>query len=64
MLKVALLGHTGYTLQEMINKVLEMERDRPKADALYKEKKCRSKSNSRAPTSQSPCAHVSSLPHP
>ena len=38
-LKVALSGHTWYTLQEMINKVLEMERDCLEADALYKEKK-------------------------
>ena len=46
-LKVALLGHTCYTLQEMINKVLVMERDHLEADTLYKEKKCWSKSTSR-----------------
>jgi hypothetical protein len=38
-LKVALSGHTYHTLREMINKVLEMERDRLEVDALYKEKK-------------------------
>ena len=38
-LKVALSGHTCYTLREMINKVLVMERDHLEADALYKEKK-------------------------
>ena len=47
-LKVALLGHTCDTLQEMINKVLEMERDCLEAIALYKEKKRWSKSMSRA----------------
>ena len=46
---VALLGHTCYTLREMINKTLEMERDHLEANALYKEKKRRSKSTSRAP---------------
>ena len=61
-LKVALLGHTCYTLREMINKVLEMERDRLEADALYKEKKRRSKSTYRALASQRPRAHVPSLP--
>ena len=39
-LKVALSGHTCYTLRDMINKVLVMERDSLEADALYKEKKC------------------------
>ena len=53
-LKVALLGHTCYTLQEMINKVLEMERDRLEADALYKEKKCPSESTSHAPNISEP----------
>ena len=48
-LKVALSGHTCYTLWEMINKVLEMERDHLEVDALYKEKKRRSESTSRAP---------------
>ena len=48
-LKVALSGHTYYTLSEMINKVLEMERDRLEANTLYKEKKRQSKSSSRAP---------------
>ena len=38
-LKVALLGHTCYTLRGMINKALEMERDRLEVDTLYKEKK-------------------------
>jgi hypothetical protein len=32
--KVALLGHTCYTLHEMIKKVLEMERDHLEVDAL------------------------------
>jgi hypothetical protein len=38
-LKVALSDHTYHTLREMINKVLEMERDRLEVDALYKKKK-------------------------
>ena len=63
-LKVALSCHTYYTLQEMINKVLVMERDRLEADALYKKKKCWSESTSHAPASQRPRAHVPSLPHP
>jgi hypothetical protein len=37
--KVALSGHAYRTLREMVNKVLEMERDRLEADALHKEKK-------------------------
>ena len=57
-LKVALSGHTCYTLRKMINKVLVMERDRLEANALYKEKKHRSESTSRAPASQRPCAQV------
>jgi hypothetical protein len=32
-LKIALLGHECHTLQQMINKVLEMERDHLEADA-------------------------------
>ena len=59
-LKVSLLGHTCYTLQEMINKVLVMERDRLGADALYKEKKRWSESTSRALASQRPRAHAPS----
>ena len=47
-LKVALLGHTCYTLREMINKVLVMERDHLEADTLYKEKKHQSESSSHA----------------
>ena len=47
-LKVALSGHTCYTFREMINKVLVIERDRLEANALYKEKKRRSESTSRA----------------
>ena len=46
-LKVALLGHTCYTLRELITKVLVMERDHLEADALYKEKKHRFESTSR-----------------
>ena len=37
-IKLALLGHTYYTLREMMNKTLEIERDHLEADALYKEK--------------------------
>jgi hypothetical protein len=51
-LKVALSGHTCYTLHEMINKVLEMERDHLEADTLYKEKKRRAESSSRTLASQ------------
>ena len=63
-LKVALLGHTCYTLHEMINKVLVRERDHLEANALYKEKKHRSESSSRALAPQRPHAHVPSLPRP
>jgi hypothetical protein len=63
-LKVALSGHTCYTLREMINKVLEMERDHLEVDALYKEKKHRSESTSHGLAPHWPCAHVPSLPHP
>jgi hypothetical protein len=63
-LKVALSGHTCYTLWEMINKVLEMERDHLEADALYKEKKQQSESSSCVLAPQRPRAHVPSLPHP
>ena len=45
-LKVALSGHTNYTLREMINKVLVMERDHLEANTLYKEKKRWSESTS------------------
>ena len=45
---MALSGHTYYTLQWMINKVLEMERDRLEADTIYKEKKHWSESTSHA----------------
>ena len=38
-LKVALSSHTCYTLWEMINKVLMMERDSLEANALYKDNK-------------------------
>jgi hypothetical protein len=38
-LKVALSGHACRTLHEMVNKELEMERDRLEADVLHKEKK-------------------------
>ena len=47
-LKVSLSGHTCYTLREMINKVLVMERDHLEADTLYKEKKHWSESTSSA----------------
>jgi len=62
--KVTISSHTYYTLREMINKVLEMERDRLEADALYKEKKRRSESSSCALAPQRLDAHVPSLPHP
>jgi hypothetical protein len=64
-LKVALSGHTCHILREMINKVLEMERDCLEADALYKEKKHCAESSSRTPTSYRPRAHVlpQSCPH-
>jgi hypothetical protein len=48
-LKVALLGHACRTLCKMVNKVLEMERDRLEVDALHKEKKHRFESSSRGP---------------
>jgi hypothetical protein len=48
-LKVALSGHACHTLHEMVNKVLEMERDRLEADALHKEKKRRFESSSHGP---------------
>ena len=50
-LKLALSGHTCYTLWEMINKVLVIERDCLEADALYKEKKRWSEMTSRTLTS-------------
>jgi len=50
-LKVVLSGNTCHTLREMINKVLVIERDHLEVDALYKEKKRRSKNTSCAPTS-------------
>ena len=59
-LKVALSGHTCYTLRSMINKVLEMERDRLETNALYKEKKRRFESTSRTLASQRPRAHAPS----
>jgi hypothetical protein len=49
-LKVALSGHACSTLCEMVNKVLEMERDRLEADALHKEKKHQFESSSHGPT--------------
>ena len=57
-LKVTLSGHTCYTLWEMINKVLLMERDHLVTDALYKEKKHWSESTTRTLASQRPRAHV------
>jgi hypothetical protein len=61
-LKVALSGHACRTLREMVNKVLEMERDRLEADALHKEKKRQFESSSRGPVPQRPCGHM--LPPP
>ena len=57
-IKVALSGHTYYTMRDMINKALEMERDHLEDDVIYKEKKRRSKSTSRALAPQRPRAHV------
>ena len=57
-LKVALSGHACRTLHEMVNKVLEMERDRLEADALHKEKKRRFESSSRGLAPQRPRAHM------
>jgi hypothetical protein len=57
-LKVALSGHACRTIREMVNKVLEMERDRLEADTLHKEKKCWFESSSRGPAPQRPHAHV------
>jgi hypothetical protein len=48
-LKVALSGHACRTLREMVNKVLEMERDHLEVDALHKEKKHQFESSSRGP---------------
>jgi hypothetical protein len=62
-LKVALSGHACRTLCEMVNKVLEMERDRLEADALHKEKKRRFESSSHGPAPQRPRAHVLPQPH-
>ena len=63
-IKVALSGHTCYTMREMIKKTMEMELDNLEADALYKEKKRRSKSSSRTPAPQRPHGHEPSLPRP
>jgi hypothetical protein len=57
-LKVALSGHACRTLRGMVNKVLEMERDRLEADALHKEKKHWFESSSHGLAPQRPCAHV------
>jgi hypothetical protein len=59
-LKVALSGHACCTLREMVNKVLEMERDCLEADALHKEKKRQFESSSRGLAPQRP--HASSAP--
>jgi hypothetical protein len=56
------LGHACRTLHEMVNKVLEMERDRVEADALHKEKMRRFESSSRGSAPQRPRAHM--LPPP
>jgi hypothetical protein len=60
-LKVALSGHACRTLREMVNKVLEMERDRLEADALHKEKKHWFESSSRGPAPQRPRASSAPL---
>jgi hypothetical protein len=61
-LKVALSGHACCTLHEMVNKVLEMERDHLEADALHKEKKRWFESSSHGLAPQRLSAHV--LPQP
>jgi hypothetical protein len=61
-LKVALSVHACRTLREMVNKVLEMERDHLEADALHKEKKRLFESASRGLAPHRPRAHV--LPQP
>jgi hypothetical protein len=61
-LKVALSGHACHTLREMVNKVLEMERDRLEANALHREKKRRFQSSSCGLTPQRPRVHVLPLP--
>jgi hypothetical protein len=63
-LKVALSGHAYRTLREMVNKVLEMERDHLEVDTLHKEKKRWFESSSHGLALQRPCAHVPSLPRP
>jgi hypothetical protein len=40
-LKIALSGHECHTLRQMINKVLQMERDRLEADAQRERKEKR-----------------------
>jgi hypothetical protein len=62
-LKVALSGNACRTLREMVNKVLEMERDRLEADALHKEKKHRFESSSRGLAPQRTRAHMLPQPH-
>jgi hypothetical protein len=61
-IKLGMSGHTCYTLREMIDKALEIERDRMEADAIYNEKKRRSEGTSR--TSASQRLHVNAPPAP
>jgi hypothetical protein len=60
-LKVALSGHVCRTLHEMVNKVLEMERDRLEVDSLHKEKKRRFESSSCGSAPQRPRASFAPL---
>jgi len=64
-IKLALSGNPSYTLREMINKTIEIEKDRLEADALnINRKKHRSKGTSRAPPSHRPRTRAPLPPRP
>ena len=63
-IKLGMLGHTCYTLREMVNKAMEIERDHLEANALYKEKKHKTESLSRTLAPQKPRANTPLIPHP
>ncbi|XP_066373068.1 uncharacterized protein [Miscanthus floridulus] len=63
-IKLGMSGHTCHTLRKIVNKAMEVERDRLKADALYKEKKRKTESSSRTLAPQKPCANVPSILRP
>jgi len=50
--RLGLSGHACKSLREMLNKSIEIERDRMEADAIFKERKRRAEGSSRAPASQ------------